>query len=152
MTSEAFKLKCLFEQVRNDFIRDTGERLQTRFAREEEEKARREAEEKARVEEEQRVREVAEKVVAEAEAKAKADAEEAAHIAAEEAAKASTDALTQGEQSTSSFAPLVLKTLEELQKEQQIVRAILDHQDSVNNNIQNLLTQLLQRMPPPPNP
>lgn len=123
---------------------------------------RREAEEKDRLEEEQRVREVANKVVAEAadaaaaaakaEAKAKVNAEEAARIAAEEAAKASADALAQGEQSNSGFTPLVLKTLEEMQKDQQIVRARLDHQDSVNNNIQNLLTQLLKRMPPPPNP
>ena len=88
---------------------------------------------------------------AEVESKAKVDAEEATHIAAEEVAKASTDALTQGEQSNSGFSPLVLKTLEELQKKQQIMRARLDHQDSVNNNIQNLLTQLLQRMPPPSN-
>lgn len=85
--------------------------------------------------EEQRIREAEEKVVAEvaataaaeAEAKEKAEAEEASHIAAEEAAKASTDALTQVEQSKSGFAPLVLKTLEELQKEKQVVRAILDH-------------------------
>ncbi|XP_050888994.1 uncharacterized protein LOC127094177 [Lathyrus oleraceus] len=87
-----------------------------------------------------------------AEAKAKADVEEAARIAAEEAAKAMVDALTQGEQSNYGFAPLVLKTLEELQKEQQVVRVRLDHQVSVNINIQNMLTQLLQRMPPPPNP
>ncbi|XP_050877134.1 uncharacterized protein LOC127080886 [Lathyrus oleraceus] len=78
---------------------------------------REEEEEKAHLEEEQRDREVAEKAAAaaaEAEAKAKADAEEAAHIAAEEAAKARNDALTQGEQSHSDFAPLVLKTLEYL--------------------------------------
>ena len=124
MKSEAFKLKGLSEQVRNDFIREAGERLQERLAKEAEEKARREAEEKARLEEEQRVREVAEKfatkVVAagEAKAKAKADAEEAARIAAEEGVKASNDALTQGEPSHSDFSPIVLKTLEELQKEQ----------------------------------
>ncbi|XP_050909443.1 pollen-specific leucine-rich repeat extensin-like protein 2 [Lathyrus oleraceus] len=41
------------------------------------------------------------------EAKAKAGAEEAARIATEEAAKASTDALTQGEQSNSGFSPLL---------------------------------------------
>ncbi|XP_050876746.1 uncharacterized protein LOC127080469 [Lathyrus oleraceus] len=125
MTSEAFKLKSLSEQVRNDFIREAGERLQARLFREAEEKARREGEEKARVEEEQMVREATKKVAAkaaaaEAEAKVKADAEEAAHIAVEEAAKASNDALAQGEQSNSDFPPLVLKTLEELQKEQQI--------------------------------
>ncbi|XP_050909285.1 eukaryotic translation initiation factor 4 gamma-like [Lathyrus oleraceus] len=156
MTSEAFKLKCLSEKVYNYFIRDTGIRLQARLAREVEEKARNEAEEKDRLEEEQRIREAEEKVAAEVDvaaaaaeagAKGKADAEEAARIATEEAAKARADALTHF-----GFAPLVLKTLEELQKEQQVVRARLDHQDSVNTNIQNLLTQLLQRMPPPPNP
>ncbi|XP_050889619.1 uncharacterized protein LOC127094896 [Lathyrus oleraceus] len=157
MTSESFKLKGLSEQVYNDFIRDAGIRLQARLAREAEEKARKEAGEKGRLEEEQRIREAEEKVVAaaataKAEAKAKADAEEAARIAAEEVAKARADALTQGEQSNSGFSLLFLKTLEELQKEQQVVRARLDHQDSVNTNIQNLLTQLLQRMPPPPNP
>ncbi|XP_050916131.1 eukaryotic translation initiation factor 4 gamma-like [Lathyrus oleraceus] len=161
MISEAFKLKGLSEQVRNEFIRDAGIRLQARLARKAEEKARKEAEEKARLEEEQRIREAEEKAAAEAaavaataeaEAKVKVDAEEETHITAEEAAKARANALTQGEQSTFGFAPLVLKTLEELQKEQQVVRARLDHQDSVNTNIQNLLTQLLQRMPPPPNP
>ncbi|XP_050877075.1 uncharacterized protein LOC127080826 [Lathyrus oleraceus] len=160
MTFEAFKLKGLSEKVRNDFIRDAGERLQARLVREAEEMARREVKEKAHLEEEQRVREAAEKddveavaaTAAEAEEKAKVDTEEAARIAAEEAAKASADALTQGEKSNSGFAPLVLRTLEELQKEQQVMRERLDHQDSVNNNIQNLLTQLLQRMPPPPNP
>ncbi|XP_050888486.1 eukaryotic translation initiation factor 4 gamma-like [Lathyrus oleraceus] len=121
MAFEDFKLKGLSEQVRNDFIKDAGERLQERLVRVVEEKASREAEEKARLEEEQRVREAEEKVVAEAaaaaaeaEAKAKADAEEASHIAAKEAAKANTGALNQGEKSNSSFAPLVLKTLEEL--------------------------------------
>jgi membrane protein involved in colicin uptake len=123
MTSEAFKLKGLSEQVRNDFIRDAGIRLQAHLAREAEEKARKETKEKARLEEEQRIREAEEKVAAEvvaveAKAKAKAEAEEAARVAAEEAAKASADALTQREKSTSGFAPLVLKTLEELQKEQ----------------------------------
>ncbi|XP_050896678.1 uncharacterized protein LOC127103466 [Lathyrus oleraceus] len=132
MTSEAFKLKGLSEQVRNDFIREVGERLHARLAREAEEKSRREAEEKARQKEEQRVREAAEKAVVEAaaatvevaaavaEAEVKADAEEAAHIAAKEVAKPRKIVLTQGEKSHSDFAPLVLKTLEELQKEQQI--------------------------------
>ncbi|XP_050914811.1 uncharacterized protein LOC127129721 [Lathyrus oleraceus] len=160
MTSEAFKLKGLSEQVNNDFVIDAGVRLQAHLVIDTEEKARKEAEEKARLEKEQRIREVEEKVVvevvfaaaAEAEAKAKVEAEEVARIAAEEAAKANADALTQGEQSNSGLAPPVLKILEELQKEQQVVRARLDHQDSVNNNIQNLLTQLLQRMPLPPNP
>lgn len=122
MTSEAFKLKVL-----NDFIRDAGERLQARLVREAKEKARREAKEKVRLEEEQRVREAAEKAdvevvaataaAAEVEAKAKADAEEATCVAAEKVAKATTDALTQGEQSNAGFTPLVLTTLEELQKE-----------------------------------
>ncbi|KAI5434087.1 hypothetical protein KIW84_021087 [Lathyrus oleraceus] len=131
MTSEAFKLKNLFEQ------------------------ARKEAEERARQEEIQRVKEaeakaLADAVAAEAEAKAAAEAEakvvaEAKALHAEE-----QNALTQGESST--FVPLVLKTLEELQKEQKEVQARLDQQDTINANIQNLLTQLLQRMPPPPNP
>ncbi|XP_050895315.1 pollen-specific leucine-rich repeat extensin-like protein 2 [Lathyrus oleraceus] len=85
-------------------------------------------------------------------AKANAETEEAARVAAEEAAKAKANALTQGEHSNFGFAPMVLKTLEELQKEQQVVRVRLDQQDSVNINIQNMLPQLLQRMPPPPNP
>lgn len=124
---------------------------------EEEERAR-EVEEKARLEEEERAREAAEKAVdeaavaAEAEAKAKVDAEEVSHINMEEAAKARDDALTQREKSHSGFAPIVLKTLEELQKEQQIMRERSDQQDSVNSNIQNLLTQLLLRNAPPPNP
>ncbi|XP_050876853.1 uncharacterized protein LOC127080580 [Lathyrus oleraceus] len=151
----------LSEEVHKDFIRDAGIRLQACLAREVEEKARKEEEEKARLEEEKRIREAEEAAAAEvaaaaaaieAEAKAKAKAEEAVRIAVEEAPKASADALTQGEQSNFGFAPLVLKALEELQKEQQVVRARLDHQDSVNTNIKNLLTQLLQRMPPPPNP
>ncbi|XP_050909669.1 extensin-like [Lathyrus oleraceus] len=75
-----------------------------------------------------------------AEAKDKADAEEVARIAEEVAAKANADELTQGEHSNSGFVPLVLKTLEELQKEQQIVRARLDQQDSINVNIQNMLS------------
>ncbi|XP_050896898.1 eukaryotic translation initiation factor 4 gamma-like [Lathyrus oleraceus] len=160
MTSEAFKLKSLFEQVRNDFIRDAGIRLQERLAREAEERARKEAEEKSHQEELQRIREAEAKVVtddvaanaAEAEAKAKADSEEAARIAEEAAAKANADALTQREHSNSDFVPLVVKTLEELQKEQQVVWARLDQQDYVNINIQNMLSQLLQRIPPPPNP
>lgn len=158
MASEAFKLKGLSIQVQNNFIREAGERLQACLAREAKERVRREVEEKAHLEEEQRAREVAEKAAAEAaaateaEAKAKANAEEEAHTTAEEAAKARNDALTQGEQSHSNIASIVLKIMEELQKEQQIVREKLDQQDSVNFNIQNLLTQLLQRIPPPPNP
>ncbi|XP_050897655.1 eukaryotic translation initiation factor 4 gamma-like [Lathyrus oleraceus] len=147
MTSEAFKLKDLSEEVCNEFIRDTGERLQAQLVREVEEKALREAEEKPLLEEEQRVREAAEKAVAvaaaaEAEAKAKADAEEVAHIVAEEAAKASTDALTQGEQSNSGFAPLVLKTLEELQKEQQISPKKGENKNSSDENISKPLDAL----------
>ncbi|XP_050909606.1 uncharacterized protein LOC127123429 [Lathyrus oleraceus] len=101
-----------------------------------------------------RIREAEAKAIADAdaEAKAKANAEEATRLAEESAAKARDDALTQEESSNSGFIPLVLKTLEELQKEQQIVRARLNQQDSVNVNIQNMMSQLLQRMPPPPNP
>ncbi|XP_050887841.1 eukaryotic translation initiation factor 4 gamma-like [Lathyrus oleraceus] len=147
-------MKGLSEQVRNNFIRDTSIRLQERLAREAEERSRKEAEEKARQEEEERIIEVEEKVAAdvEAETKAKAKAEEATRIAEEEAAKAKADTLTRGENSNSGFVPLVLKTLEELQKEQQVVRARQDQQDSVNINIQNMLSQLLQKMPPSPNP
>ena len=161
MTSEAFKLKSLSEQVRNDIIRDAEVRLQERLAREAEEQARKEAEEKARQEEIQRLKEAEAKALADtaaAEAEAKAAAEVEAKAAAEaevrraeeSASRVEPNALTQGESST--FVPLVLKTLEDLQKEQKEVRARLDQQDSVNVNIQNLLTQLLQRMPPPPNP
>ncbi|XP_050908613.1 uncharacterized protein LOC127122292 [Lathyrus oleraceus] len=135
-------------------IKDAGIRLQDCLARKAKEHARKEAEEKVHLEEEQRIREAEEKVstevaAAEAKAKAKAEAEEAACVAIEEAAKAKADALTQGEHSNSGFSPLVLKTLEELQNEQQVARARLDQQDSVNINIQNMLSQLLQRMPLP---
>jgi hypothetical protein len=181
MTSEAFRLKNISEQVRNGYIRDAEARLQERLAREaearrleeerlareaeeearrlEEEKLAREAEEEARRLEEERAREAEILRIKEAEAKALADAaaaaEAEAQAAAEAEAKAAAEAqqaLTQGESSTFGFAPLVLKTLEELQKEQQVVRARLDQQDSVNVNIQNMLSQLLQRMPPPQNP
>ncbi|XP_050889293.1 eukaryotic translation initiation factor 4 gamma-like [Lathyrus oleraceus] len=133
MTSEAFELKGLSKQVSNDFIRGASIRLQERLAREAEERARKEAEEKACQEELQRIREPEAKVVAdavvaaataEAEAKAKADAEEGTRITKEAAAKANADALTQGEHSNSGFVPLVLKTLEELQKEQQICKKV----------------------------
>lgn len=123
MTYEAFKLKSLSEQSRNDFIREDGERLQARLAKEAEERAHREVEEKDRLEEEEKAREAAENVIAEAvaaaeaEVKAKSDAEEATRITAKEAAKAKDTSLTQGESSHSDFAPLVLKTLEELQEE-----------------------------------
>ncbi|XP_050895532.1 eukaryotic translation initiation factor 4 gamma-like [Lathyrus oleraceus] len=60
------KIKSLSENsVRNDFIREAGERLQARLAREAEEKARREGEEKAHIEEEKRAREAIEKATAE---------------------------------------------------------------------------------------
>lgn len=159
MTSEVFKLKGLSKQVKNDYIKDTEERLEARMVKEAEEKALKEAEEKARLEaEEQERKEAEEKVVAEAvaaievEAKAKAGAKEEAHIVEEEATKGTEVTLTQDESSNSNLAPLVLKTLEELRKEQQLVRPRLDQQDSVNSNIQILLAQLLQRMHPPPNP
>ncbi|KAI5430213.1 hypothetical protein KIW84_034695 [Lathyrus oleraceus] len=148
MTSEAFKLKHISEQVRNDFIRDAEARLQERLAREAEEKARREEEERAREEEIKRAREAEAKALADAAAAAEAEAKAVAE--AEAKAAEAQHALTQGE--SSSFAPLVLRTLEELQKEQKEVRARLDQQDTVNANNQNLLNQLLQRMPPPPNP
>ncbi|XP_050916321.1 uncharacterized protein LOC127131443 [Lathyrus oleraceus] len=149
MTSKAFKMKGISEQVRNDFIKEAGERLHTRLAGEEEDRAHRKSEEKACLEKEENARrETAEKASAEAtatevKAKAKVDAGEASHISVEEATKAKDIALSQGESSHSDFSPLVLKTLEELHKEQQIMRARLDQQDSVNSNIQNLLTQLL---------
>ncbi|XP_050889521.1 eukaryotic translation initiation factor 4 gamma-like [Lathyrus oleraceus] len=116
----------VFAESSVEKIKDAGIRLQARLSREVGEKARKEVEEKARLEEEQRIREAEEKVVVEAvaatatveaEAKPKADAEEATRITAEEATKARVDALTQREQSTSGFSSLVLKTLEELQKE-----------------------------------
>ncbi|XP_050885802.1 eukaryotic translation initiation factor 4 gamma-like [Lathyrus oleraceus] len=119
-----------------------------RLAREAEEKARREAKEKARLEEEQRAREAVEKaasedvVAAEAEDKEKADVEEAAHIAAEEAAKARNDALTQGEQSHSDFAPLMLKILEELQQEQQIY----DKKVENTNNFDEIISKPVNAM------
>ncbi|XP_050908567.1 eukaryotic translation initiation factor 4 gamma-like [Lathyrus oleraceus] len=121
MTSEAFKLKGLYEQVRNNFIRDAGIRLQERLAREAEERERKETEEKARQEELQRIREAeakaaADTAAAEVEAKSKADIEEAARVAEKVIAKANVNELTQGEHFNSRFVPLVLKTLEELHK------------------------------------
>jgi hypothetical protein len=163
MTSKAFKLKHISEQVRNDFIRDAEARLQERLAREaearrlEEERLAREAEEEARRLEEERAREAEILRAKEAEAKALADAaaaaEAEAQAAAEAEAKAAAEAqqaLTQGE--SSSVVPMVLQTLEELKKDQKELRARMDKQDTVNDNIQNMLAQLLQRMPPPPNP
>ena len=55
-------------------------------------------------------------VVVEAEAKAKADTEEAIRVIVDEAAKAKEVSLTQEDPSNSDLYPLVLKTLEELQK------------------------------------
>ncbi|XP_050919388.1 uncharacterized protein LOC127136920 [Lathyrus oleraceus] len=95
-----------------------------RLAKEAKERARKEAEDKVRQEEHQKIKEAEAKALAddddaaEAEAKAKAAAEEAARLAEESAARVRNDALTQGESFT--FVPLVLKTLEELQKEQKI--------------------------------
>lgn len=51
--------------------------------------------------------------------------------------------MTQGESSTTDLAPLVIRTLEELQKEQQLVRARLDKHDQVNTSFQRLLAELL---------
>ncbi|XP_050909934.1 eukaryotic translation initiation factor 4 gamma-like [Lathyrus oleraceus] len=87
---EALVDKGLFEQVRNDFIRDAELRLQERLAREAEERARKEAEEKARQEEIQRIKEVeakalAEAAVAAAKAEAKVVAEVEARLAEESA-------------------------------------------------------------------
>jgi hypothetical protein len=101
MTSEAFKLKHISEQVRNDFIRDAEARLQERLAREAEEKARREEEERAREEEIQRTREAEAKALADAAAAAEAEAKAVAEAEAKAAEK--QHALTQGE--SSSFAP-----------------------------------------------
>ncbi|XP_050909253.1 uncharacterized protein LOC127123030 [Lathyrus oleraceus] len=116
---------------------DTGIRFQERLAREAKEQARKEAEEKERQEELHRIREaeakdVADAAAAEAEAKAKADAEEATRIAEEAASKANADKLTQGEHSNSGFVPLVLKTLEELQKKQQV--QVKDPKDSMRES------------------
>ncbi|KAI5429355.1 hypothetical protein KIW84_034094 [Lathyrus oleraceus] len=156
MTSEAFKLKHISEQVRNDFIRDAEARLQERLAREaaeearrlEEERLAREAEEARRLEEE-KARQAEILREKEAEAKALADAAAAAEAEAQATAEAQ-QAMTQGE--SSSVVPMVLQTLEELKKDQKELRARIDKQDTVNDNIQNMLALLLQRMPPPPNP
>lgn len=112
MTSEAFKLKHISEQVKNDFIKDAEARLQERLARE--------AEEEARQAEIQMAKE------AEAKALAAAAAEAEAKAAAEAKARAAEEqsALTQGESST--VIPTVLKTLEELQKDQKELKARMD--------------------------
>ncbi|XP_050878711.1 leucine-rich repeat extensin-like protein 5 [Lathyrus oleraceus] len=79
--------KGLFEQVRNDFIREAELRLQERLAREAEERARKEEEEKARQEEMQMIKEAEAKALADAaaEGEAKAAAEAEARIAEESA-------------------------------------------------------------------
>lgn len=140
----------LFGQVRNNFIRGVEERLEARLAKEVVEKAERETTEKA-------AKEVAKKADAEAAAKEKVEQEAEAKMAIEAAQKAASDkatevSLTQGESSTADLSPLVIRTLEELQKEHLLVRAKLDKQDQVNTSIQSLLVELLQRMPPPPKP
>lgn len=150
MTSEIFKLKGLFEQVRNDFIRDAEERLEAQMTKEATEKAEREAIEKA-------AKEAAEKASAEVVAREKAEQEAEVAMVTEAAQKVASKkttevTLTQGESLTTDFAPLVIKTLEELQKEHQLVRARLDKQDQVNTSIHNILAELLHSMPPPPNP
>ena len=152
MTSEAFRLKNISEQVRNGYIRDAEARLQERLAREaearrlEEERLAKEAEQEAKRLEEERLAKEAEILrQQEAEAKALADAE--AQAAAEAEAQ---KALILGE--SSSVIPTVLQTLKELKQDQNELRARMDKQDTVNENIQSMLAMLLQRMPPPPNP
>ncbi|XP_050918779.1 cell wall protein DAN4-like [Lathyrus oleraceus] len=168
MTSEIFKLKGLSKQVRNDFIRDAEERLRARMAKEEAEKDEREVAEKVVAEAAAReaaeeaaaqtaAREAIGKVAAKVDAREKAEQEAEAARATKVAHKAASEkttevALTQGESSAADFYPLVIKTREELQKEQQLVRTRLDKQDQVNTSIQSLLVELLHRMPPPPNP
>ncbi|XP_050918803.1 uncharacterized protein LOC127136264 [Lathyrus oleraceus] len=143
MTSEVFKLKGLSKQVINDYIREAKERLEARLPQEVTERAMKEAKERDDAKEEDEKDDVVEVEV---------EAEEAARKAAEEAAKSFEITLTRSESSTSDLAPIVLKTLEDLQKEHQLVIARLDQRDQVNSSIQTLLSQLLQRMPPPPNP
>jgi hypothetical protein len=159
MTSESYRLKSISEQVRNGYIRDSEERLQERLAREaeakrlEEERLAREAEEEAKRLEEERLAKEAELLrIQEAEAKAQADAE--AQAAAEAEAQ---QALIQGE--SSSAIPLILNTLKEIKQDQQEIkkdqnelRARMDKQDALNENIQNMFAMLLQRLPQPPNP
>ncbi|KAI5398948.1 hypothetical protein KIW84_064355 [Lathyrus oleraceus] len=159
MTSESYRLKSISEQVRNGYIRDSEERLQERLAREaeakrlEEERLAREAEEEAKRLEEERLAKEAELLrIREAEAKAQADAE--AQAAAEAEAQ---QALIQGE--SSSAIPLILNTLKEIKQDQQEIkkdqnelRARMDKQDALNENIQNMFAMLLQRLPQPPNP
>ncbi|XP_050889951.1 uncharacterized protein LOC127095284 [Lathyrus oleraceus] len=155
MTSEVFKLRGLSEQFGNDYIRSAKEKLEARLAQEDAEREKREAEERANPK--AAAREAAEKASAEAATREQAEAEatltiEATQKTVEDAEKTTEVALTRGESSASDLAPLVLKTLEELQKEQQLVRTTLNQHDKVNSSIQNLLAQLLQRTPHPLNP
>lgn len=118
--------------------------MEAKLAKESAEKDEQEATEKA-------AKEAAEKEAAEAAEKEKAEKE--AEVAQKTESEKSVEvALTQGESSTTDLASLVIRTLEELQKEQQMVRTRIDKQDQVNNSIHNLLVELLQRMPPPPKP
>ncbi|XP_050876674.1 uncharacterized protein LOC127080398 [Lathyrus oleraceus] len=136
--------------VRNDYIRGAGERLEVSLAQEVEERARKEAEERAKIEVEERARiEVEDKVFAEAatvetEAKAKVGGEEVAHIAVEEVGKTSEVSLTLCESSTSDLAPLLLKTLEELQKEQQLD---ISKQGKLNQYLRNKQINLRNPVP-----
>ena len=104
-------MKSLSEQVRNDFIRSPEEKLEARLAKEATEKAEQEATKKA-------ANEAAEKAVAkekvEKEAKDVRVTEAAEKVESEKAIEVS---LTQGESPTADLAPLVIRTLEELQKE-----------------------------------
>jgi hypothetical protein len=150
MTSEAFRLKGISEQVRNGYIRDAEARLQERLAREaearrlEEERLAKEAEEEAKRLEEERLAKEAEILrQQEAEAKALADAE--AQAAAEAEAQ---QALTQGESSTA--VPMILQTLKDLKEDQNILRDRMDKQDTVNENIQKMLAMILQKLPQNP--
>ncbi|XP_050896821.1 uncharacterized protein LOC127103615 [Lathyrus oleraceus] len=137
--------EALAKFLESSTSRGVEEKLEARLAKETAEKAEREATEKA-------AKEATERATAEAVAKEKSE-QEAVKVSQKAASNKATEvSLTQGELSTADLAHLVIKTLEELQKEQQLVRAILDKQDQVNTSIQSLLAELLQRIPPPPQP
>lgn len=87
MTYEVFKLKGLFEQVRNEFIRGAKMKLGACLAMEAAEKAERKVAEK--VVAEVTARKEAEKAVAEAAAREKVEAEAA--LVVEDAQKATED-------------------------------------------------------------
>lgn len=149
------EVEGLSEQVRNDFIRGVEKKLEVWLTQEVVEKAEREAAEKATAE--AAAREAAEKVTVEAATRAKAEVEavmvvEASQKTVEVVEKTNEVALTQGESSTTDIAHLIIKIMEELQKEHQLVRVKLDKQDQVNSGIQSLLTEFFQKMPPTPNP